>query len=182
MEALQNNEDMNFILNFVKSKPKFYTGNEIANVKSFFRNGGRLAQKVANFCPKNARDIYFRYFPDALKKNSPRLNCLDMSCGLGSRMSAVLLSGHNYCGFDPNVELYNKLKEYYNFLKDNEIIDKSQRCGLYCQGSEVHRNELDNMFDVSFTSPPYFNLEIYDNDNSMNTINYNNYDNWLDIS
>lgn len=36
MEALQNDEDMEFILNYVKSKPKFYTGNEISNVKSFF--------------------------------------------------------------------------------------------------------------------------------------------------
>jgi DNA modification methylase len=34
--------------------------------------------------------------------------------------------------------------------------------------------------DVSFTSPPYFNLEIYANDNSASTINYNNYEAWLE--
>lgn len=62
MEALQNDEDMDFILRYIRTKPKFYTGSEVQNVESFFRNGGRIAQKVANFCPKNARDIYFRYF------------------------------------------------------------------------------------------------------------------------
>lgn len=175
MEALQNEDDMNFILEYVKSKPKFYTGNEISNVKSFFRNGGRIAQKVANFCPKNARDIYFRYNDI----NGETLNILDTSMGFGARMSAVLLSGHNYCGFDPNKKLFKKLIEYKDFLLNNNVIDKKQRCGLYCQGSEIFRPELENMFDVSFTSPPYFNLEKYDSDNSESTKNYNNYEMWL---
>jgi hypothetical protein len=52
---------MEFILKYISEHPKFYNSNEITNVKSFFRNAGRLAQKVANFCPKNAIDIYFRY-------------------------------------------------------------------------------------------------------------------------
>lgn len=176
MEALQDENDMDFIVEYTKSKPKFYTGNEISNVKSFFRNGGRIAQKVANFCPKNARDIYFRYSDI----NGERLNILDMSSGFGSRMSAVLLNGHNYFGFDPNVELHNKLMEYGKFLYDNGKIENGQVCRLYCQGSEIHREELDNTIDVSFTSPPYFNLEIYDNDNSESTKNYNNYSAWLE--
>lgn len=175
MEALQNEEDMKFILEYIKSKPKFYTGNEIANVKSFFRNAGRIAQKVANFCPKNARNIYFRYHDI----NGERLNILDTSMGFGSRMSAVLLSGHNYCGFDPNKELFVKLKEYLDFLRQNNVIDKKQRCGMYCQGSEIFVKNLMNEFDVSFTSPPYFNLEKYGDDKNSSTKNYNNYELWL---
>ena len=176
MEALQNENDIKWIIEYTNSKPKFYTGNEISNIKSFFRNGGRLAQKVANFCPKNARDIYFRYHDI----NGKKLNILDTSMGFGSRMSSVLLSGHNYCGFDPNKELYGKLKEYYLFLRKNNVIDKSQKCGMYCQGSEVYRPELSNMFDVSFTSPPYFNLEKYSDDNSESTKHYNNYELWIE--
>lgn len=175
MEALQNDEDIEFILNYVKSKPKFYTGNEISNVKSFFRNAGRLAQKVGNFCPKNARNIYFRYHDI----NGDKINCLDTSMGFGSRMSAVLLSGHNYCGFDPNKTLYKKLRECKKFYVDNGLIN-NQRCGLYCQGSEVYRPELANLFDVSFTSPPYFNLEKYAEDDSESTKNYDNYELWLE--
>lgn len=76
IKALQNDTDMEWILNYIKSKPKFYnSNNEITNVKSFFRNGTRIARKVANFCPKNARDIYFRYNDI----NGERINCLTQS-------------------------------------------------------------------------------------------------------
>lgn len=176
MEALQDDNDIEFILNYVAEHPRFYTGNEITNVKSFFRNGGRIAQKVANFSPQNARDIYFRYHDI----NGERINCLDTSAGFGSRMSAVLLSGHNYCGFDPNHELQLKLKHYYKWLKENGVIDPTQRCGLYEQGSESYRPELADLFDVAFTSPPYFNLETYSDDGSESTNNYNNYDLWIE--
>ena len=111
MEVLQNEELMNYILNYIKSKPNFYTGNEISNVKSFFRNGTRYARKVANFCPKNAKDIYFKYF-----NNTKKLNCLDTSCGFGSRMSAVLLNGSNYFGFDPNIELQKNYTIVLGFI------------------------------------------------------------------
>lgn len=175
MEALQNDGDIEFILQYVKSKPNFYTGNEIANVKTFFRNAGRLAQKVANFCPKNARDIYFRYHDI----NGNKINILDTSMGFGSRMSAALLSGHNYVGFDPNQSLFKKLNEYKNFLIENKICE-GQTCGLICKGSEEFVPCLENKFDVSFTSPPYFNLEKYSDDESLSTKNYDNYTNWIE--
>jgi hypothetical protein len=176
-EALQNDEDMAWILEYVASKPNFYNGSEISHVKSFFRNGTRIARKVANFCPKNARDIYFRYHDI----NGEPINCLDTSMGFGSRMSAVLLNGHNYCGFDPNESLYKQLKSYYTWLKEHDLISDNQRCGLYKHGSEKHRKELDGIFDVAFTSPPYFNLETYSDDNSTSTNNYDNYSNWLEM-
>lgn len=175
MEALANDEIVQYILDYTREKTKFYTGDDIANIKSYLRNGTRYARKVANFCPKNARDIYWRYFNEGEK-----INCLDMSMGFGSRMSAVLLTGGNYCGFDPNKSLFEKLKEYRRFLKDNHILQDEQRCGLYCQGSEKHRPELDNTFDVSFTSPPYFNLEVYGRDNFASSTTLDNYELWLE--
>ncbi len=180
MDALKNQDDINFILNYISTKPNFYTGNEIANVKTFFRNAGRLAQKVANFCPKNARDIYFRYH-DIKNTSGGGYNILDTSMGFGSRMSAVLLSGHSYCGFDPNINLFHKLKEYKQFMIENKLLSKEQKCGLYCCGSEVFKKELVDKFDISFTSPPYFNLEKYNNDDSQSTNNYDNYINWLTL-
>ena len=177
MEALQNEKDMEYILNYVNSKSNFYTGSEVANVKSFFRNGGRIAQKVANFCPRNARDIYFRYFKDC---DLSKINCLDTSMGFGSRMSSVLLSGANYCGFDPNKELFGKLVECKDFYYKHGVVNKEQKCDIYCQGSEIHKPELDNMFDVSFTSPPYFNIEKYSDDECASTQNYDNYELWIE--
>ena len=180
MEALKNDEDMRYILDYVNSKPNFYTGSEVSNVKSFFRNAGKLACKVANFPPKEARDIYFRYFPNALDNSTEKLNCLDTSCGFGSRMSSVLLSGHNYFGIDPNIELQDKLMECAKFYYDNGFIDNNQICSLYTQGSELFINELEGIIDVSFTSPPYFNLEKYSDDESESTKHYDNYELWLE--
>lgn len=176
MEVLQNEEFMNWILEYIKSKPNFYTGNEISNIKSFFRNGTRYARKVANFCPKNARDIYFKYFD---KNSINKINCLDTSCGFGSRMSAVLLTGHNYFGIDPNIELQKKLFECAEFYYKNGFIDNEQKCNLFTQGSEILISELINTIDVSFTSPPYFNLETYSEDNKASNKHYDCYDNWI---
>lgn len=108
------------------------------------------------------------------------LDKLNKYTGFGSRMSGALLSGNNYCGFDPNRTLFKQLVAYKNFLTKNGVIEPSRRCGLYNHGSEIHRPELDGLFDVSFTSPPYFNLEKYSDDDSESTKNYNNYQAWVD--
>ena len=94
-------------------------------------------------------------------------------------MSGALLSGNNYCGFDPNPELFAQLKAYKTWLVENNQISKDQRCGLYKQGSEIYRPELSGLFDVSFTSPPYFNLESYGKEQNASTRNYDNYNLWL---
>lgn len=171
-DALQDDELMQRILDYVASKPNFYTGNEITNVKSFFRNGGKWACKVANFCPKNARDIYTRYYPE-----ETGLNILDTSAGFGARMSAALLTDNNYFGIDPNTKLMEKLNEYGTFLKENNFTKGEYK--LYCQGSEKYIPELENTIDVMFTSPPYFDLEIYTNEETQ-SVNYGNYENWLE--
>ena len=180
-ECLQNDEKMKIILEYIKSKPKFFTSDsEVANVKSCFRNSMSWVRKVANFPPKEARDIYFRYFPNALDDSAEKINCLDTSCGFGSRMSSVLLSGHNYFGIDPNIELQGKLMECAKFYYDNGFIDNNQICSLYTQGSELFIDELEGIIDVSFTSPPYFNLEKYSDDESESTKHYDNYELWLE--
>lgn len=170
-DALQDSELMKKIIEYTESKPKFYTGNEISNVKSFFRNGGKWACKVANFCPKNARDIYERYFP-----NQKGLKILDTSAGFGSRMSAALLTDNYYIGIDPNTNLMKKLDEYGKFLTENNLITTKYK--LFCQGSEDFIPMLENKCDLMFTSPPYFDLELYSNDEKQ-SINYGDYGNWL---
>ena len=174
MEALQNEKDIAWILNYTQSKPKFYTGNDVQNVESFFRNGGRLACKVANFDPTNVRSILKRY------EKGENLKILDTSAGFGSRMCATLLTGHSYYGIDPNKELVKNLNECYAFLKENNIVTPSQECKIFCQGSETFIKELENSCDLMFTSPPYFNLEVYSTDGCASTENYNNYNNWIE--
>lgn len=175
MQCLDSDEKMEIILKYIESKPKFFIQNEVQNVKTCLRNSMSWVRKVANFPCRTARDIYFRYNDI----NGDAINILDTSCGFGSRMSAVLLSGHNYYGFDPNVSLYNKLLEYKKFMIENDVIGRQQICDIRCCGSEVFIKDFVNKMDVSFTSPPYFNLEKYSNDNSQSTNNYDNYSNWV---
>lgn len=175
-DCLQSEDLMEKILSYIESKPNFFTGTEVQNVKSCFRNSMSWVRKVANFPCRTARDIYFRYFDI----DGEKINVLDTSMGFGSRFSAVVLSGHNYCGFDPNPELFIQLRKYCEWLKKNKIIN-NQRIGMYKCGSEVFKPELCNLFDVSFTSPPYFNLEKYADDNNASTSNYNNYTKWVEV-
>ena len=177
MNALKDDDFMEEVLKYIESKPKFFTSNEISNVKSYFRNSSSKVRKVANFNPKTARDIYFRYNDI----NGKRLNILDTSSGFGSRMSSVVLSGHNYYGFDPNIKLNRKLNEYKTFLLNNDLIDNSLNIELICDGSEVYYDELKGIIDVSFTSPPYFNLETYSNDSNQSSKNYDNYNKWIEL-
>lgn len=175
MQCLDNDEMMAKVLDYVHSKPRFFTSdNEVANVKSAFRNSFSWCRKVANFPVREARDIYTRYFD-----SKTGLNCLDTSCGFGSRMSAVLLSGNNYFGFDPNMALQDKLFECAKWYKQNGYIKDNQVCRLFRCGSEEHKSQLNGIMDVSFTSPPYFNLEKYSDDVSSSTKNYNDYQRWV---
>ena len=175
MEAMQNEEIMKKVLAYIHEHPSFYCHKPLANVESFFRNGGKYASKVGNFCPKTARSIYERY-----RNGRHSLNILDTSMGFGSRMLGALLSGHSYYGIDPNKKLNESLHDCLQFLKDNNQLESSQECMLYCQGSETFIPALENKCDVMFTSPPYFNLEIYSEDECESTKNYDNYENWLE--
>lgn len=173
-EALQDSKFVQEILNYINNKPNFFTSqDEIANVKSYMRNSSSRVRKVANFPVQEARRIYNKY-----NNTNKKLNCLDTSAGFGSRMSATVLDVHNYYGIDPNPSLFKKLLEYRQFLYQNELIN-GNIVNLYKQGSEDFIPDLIGKIDVSFTSPPYFNLETYGNDNAQSTSNYNNYANWV---
>jgi DNA modification methylase len=171
MQAIEDIDIVNKIVEYTRSKPKFYLGNDIANVKSFFRNAGRIAQKVANFPVREADTLYQNY-------SSQGDNIYDFSCGFGSRMSACLLSGRNYYGTDPNTTLCNKLNEYGEFLEQDNLIGV-QRYKIFCQGSEDYIEELEGKIDMAFSSPPYFDLEKYNEEESQSIVKFKQYDNWI---
>lgn len=170
-QALYDDELLERMYNYIDTKPKFYTGDDIANLRTFFRNAGKWACKVANFSPNVARKIYERYMP---KHNA---YILDYSCGFGSRMLGCLSSKNDYTyfGIDPNTKLCKRL----NML--GEFINEEKPCNykIYCQGSEQKIDELVNMIDLAFSSPPYFNLETYTDESTQSTNKFSNYELWL---
>jgi len=170
MEVLADDDKMSEIITLIEGKPKFYQGSEITNVKSFFRNAGRMAQKVANFPIKQVTEIYEKY-----TKSGDTI--YDPSCGFGSRMSACMLSGRHYIGTDPNPTLCNKLKDLSKYYVEH--LAYTGNCVIFQQGSEIFNEQLVDSADFTFTSPPYYDLERYGPDSGQSIVKFPEYQQWL---
>jgi hypothetical protein len=106
---------------------------------------------------------------------------LDISSGWGDRLIGAMASDIEcYHGFDPNSCLhdgYNKIIKFFSDLAVNPKVE--------CLIKELpfEQSELqESYYDLVMTSPPYFDIEIYDNDNPKQSTHkrserewYNNY-------
>lgn len=128
---------------------------------------------ATTFMPLYAKGFY-EYFPSV---NS----ILDPCSGWGDRLMGALSSDkiNKYVGFDPNRSLrygYAKLMELYD-LEIKEFNTESMRftgesnnikkdITMYCLPFEDSERILEeNSFDLVFTSPPFFDFEVYSPDN-----------------
>lgn len=101
------------------------------------------------------------------------------NCGFGARMLGCLASQYNYkyLGTDPNSELFVSLNKFAPFVCDN--LDRDRDYDIRCQGSEVFVPEWENTVDMSFSSPPYFTMELYSDDEGQSVNKYKEYDAWV---
>lgn len=105
-------------------------------------------------------------------------NVLDLSSGWGDRLAGFYSSKttQTYTGFDPNERLINGYNEQIN--EYNSIIQKNAK--IYNIGAEYMDDVLCNeKYDLIFTSPPYFNIERYTQENTQSYKKYKKIDNWL---
>jgi hypothetical protein len=129
----------------------------------------RKKYEATNFKVSLATGIYI-YF------NAKRI--LDISAGWGDRLIAAI--GHQaerYLAFDPNERLragHSKIQETFQ-ADPNRYTIRYQPFETADIGSEK--------FDLIFTSPPYFDLEVYDTNVSTATnqsiSQYNGFEQWL---
>ena len=106
---------------------------------------------------------------------------LDPSSGWGDRLIAFIsLNAKEYIGFDPNDNLqkgYNKIiKTFTKLNKQNQIIN-DYHYQVIPDGFE--NSKFNNYFDIVFTSPPYFDVEDYDNSNKQSIKKYPTQSLWL---
>lgn len=94
-------------------------------------------------------------------------NILDPCAGWGDRLIASLACEvDSYIGFDPNSKLF---KGYDKICK---MFNKNSDIKLVCKPFETAESDLvENKYDLVFTCPPYFDLEIYDELNTKQSIN-----------
>ena len=144
-----------------------------------FRDGDRLVyptalrralelvtgENVQNFKPLNARAIAEHLCPNLFGR------VYDYSAGYGGRLLGITTSNmrYDYTCVDPNTETIANL----NLL--NELVANS---GTVVQSvSEEYQPED---MDLAFSSPPYFNLEKYCNEETQCMVRYKTLDQWFD--
>lgn len=100
-------------------------------------------------------------------------NVLDFSSGWGDRLCGFLASDAlSYVGIDPNERLFPQYEKMIEDLGIKKNINLINEC--------AENVDLgDSKFDLVFTSPPYFNIERYTQEENQSFKKYRKLDNWL---
>lgn len=132
--------------------------------------GGNVA---TNFKSMNAKALYERYTP----KNGV---IYDYSCGYGGRMLGALTSKNNYkyFGAEPNTETFNNLNKLGRYIE--KATGRENIFKIYKKGSEDFKLSKGEYIDFAFSSPPYFNLEVYSDEETQSYIKFQTLETWLE--
>jgi SAM-dependent methyltransferase len=125
-------------------------------------------ENIQNFKPQNARAIAEELCPVMWG------NVYDYSCGYGGRLLGIGASNmkYNYIGVDPNTETV----KYLNYF--NECIEEAVGVrGTIIQSVSEEYQPTD--IDLAFSSPPYFNLEKYSDEDTQCMVRYKTLEEWF---
>ena len=144
---------------------------------SLLKAFGLKYYRVSNFPPLVARNLYDYYFlPEQSNKR-----VLDVCSGYGGRFMGFWASKtcSEYIGIDPNphlVEPYHNLQSWMStyFPNPNKRVTFIENCAEDVDYSQI------GAFDIIFTSPPYFDLEIYAEDPKQSCHRYPQIESWRD--
>lgn len=155
-------------------------------VETEFRTISKIVSGVhlaSNFRPSAVKFMIERYCP----KNG---KYLDPSMGYGGRMLGALatikLSEYHCC--DPCKETVNNNKKILSFLKNkmtnsglNKFINHTENKLPTVKINNIPFEEYEHSndyFDLVFTSPPYFNIEKYSDEDTQSWKKYSEYEDW----
>lgn len=101
------------------------------------------------------------------------------NCGFGGRMLGALSSDKNYTyiGTDPNTETMYHLHQLGQYIEG--VTGRENSYELHCCGSEEFIGP-ENSIDFAFSSPPYFNLEVYSDEPTQCYNKYPELEEWLE--
>ncbi len=98
---------------------------------------------------------------------------LDPCAGWGGRMLGAVASGAHYYAFEPNKETH------YNLLRLARYLDIMDRVTIVCDDFLRVSSYNVPKVDMVLTSPPYFDLEIYDDDPRQSVEQFSTYKDWV---
>lgn len=128
---------------------------------------------IQNFKPMNARAVWEYICPTMWG------NVLDFSSGYGGRMLGAMTSNmrYHYTGIDPNTKTHQGLTALGELLNE---------CNLG-SGYDMHHLPSEQFdpepgtFDAAFSSPPYFNLETYCDEETQCMNSCNDTNSWFEF-
>ncbi len=171
-EFMQSDYLIRFAIGKATAFPKIYAFDHAKNLKTLFRlSPSGTAAKLSNFPYKPVQEILQNY--------NVNNNYYDFSCGWGVRLMAALCQDVNYFGTDPNAALCDNLNDLVSEFKTQTAT--TSQVDIRCQGSETFVPEWENTMGVAFSSPPYFDLEVYsESDSAGQSTNLGSYQAWLE--
>jgi len=107
---------------------------------------------------------------------------LDFSMGWGDRLSGAFASEtvEHYVGLDPRKEnhpIYEQQRDFYT--KHTSFFENPTKTTFYESPAEdFDYSDYQDYFDLVFTSPPYFNVERYGDDDTQSWVRYKSIDAW----
>lgn len=120
-------------------------------------------KECSNFRSNNIINTINFLYPN----HDKNFSVLDPSAGWGDRLIGSMSMDIYYTGVDPN----EKLHPYYQQMIGTLCPNSKNKYKMIL--SPFEKLDLgNNMYDLVFTSPPYFDLEIY-SDSDLQSVNYN---------
>lgn len=128
-----------------------------------------LVHEVGTFRPTNVVSIVKLFFPN------DQIDILDPCAGWGDRLIGALACDNvkSYTGVDPNDLLHPRYEQMRLLFGNNK----------HCEfiNSPFEDACLDEkLFDLVMTSPPYFDLEVYNDDPDQSISRYPEIQDWLE--
>lgn len=163
--------DINFF-EFISNIDEFKKKKFIANMLKYYedvknknntKNNYIVLKEVYNICisainifrPLVAMEIYTKYKPSSV---------LDFTCGWGGRLvGACALNIPNYIGIDINTNLINpylEMKSFFNNISETNVDIFFENAAKFDYSTIK--------YDMVLTSPPYYFLEKYSNNETYN--------------
>ena len=138
----------------------------------------RMATTLRKYVASQFKPSIAKGFYDYFKS----VNVLDFSAGWGDRLAGFYCgeSTKSFVGIDPNTNNHPNYQKQVEFYKKHQtFFEEPKEVELICSPAEdVDFTKYENHFDTIFTSPPYFNVEKYSDEDTQSYIRYKDIGSW----
>ena len=138
----------------------------------------RMATTLRKYVASQFKPSIAKAFYDYFKSE----NVLDFSAGWGDRLAGFYCGDTtlHYVGIDPNTKNHPNYERQVEFYKKHQtFFEEDKKVDLIpLPAEDVDYSEYENHFDTIFTSPPYFNVEKYSDEDTQSYLRYQDIDSW----